>query len=311
MAGIGNVQLGVRLTTADVYNQRIATTATSMNSTTAGFVWNPTTREILKKEETDNQTDQNLTFLFEFRALLNSRVQTLITQLSNALASDLDVAINATNPRWAGPAPAGASARPAMQGNSTNVLQDAGAGRVAFNYMRSWFQNVTENVPDAIDNYNAGGRIGPNEAYDADFTDVGGALSVQGTSTITTLQGSGVADVLDAQNLRLGNASFTFRNSDAGPQNVLKDGFAGPLGADAAAAGAKNLFQKVLFDAVSSVEFRPVLSSGLFKNLVVSASSSLPTGSQLQASFNLNYQGSQEGGFLTMGMDKMTAFYHS
>ncbi|MEZ0373042.1 MAG: hypothetical protein ACAI44_28385, partial [Candidatus Sericytochromatia bacterium] len=64
-------------------------------------------------------------------------------------------------------------------------------------------------------------------------------------------------------------------------------------------------------DAISSIEYKAVLSSGLFKNLVVAASSSLPTGSQLQASFNLNYHGSQEAGFLTIELDKCTAFYHS
>lgn len=309
MAGIGNVQLGVRLTTDDVYNQRIGTTATSMNSVASGFIWNPTTREILKREETDTQTDQNLTFLFEFRALLNSRVQTLITQLSNALASDLDVAINASNPFWG-------DDRPAMQGNSTNTTQDAGAGRVAFNYMRSWYQNVNHATPATIPAINAalGPNVGPNDAFDAIFSDPAVGTDnarVTGTATITTIQEPYTVDVLDATNLRLGSANFLYRNTDAGVQNVLKDGFAGPLGADALTAKAKNLFQKVLFDAVSSVEFRPVLSSGLFKNLVVSASSSLPTGSQLQASFNLTYQGSQEGGAVTIGMDKMTAFYHS
>ena len=62
MAGIGNVQLGVRLTRDDVHNQRITRTATGLGSARGGFLWDPTTRAILKKEETDKQNDDNLTF---------------------------------------------------------------------------------------------------------------------------------------------------------------------------------------------------------------------------------------------------------
>lgn len=344
MAGIGNVQLGVRLTQDDVHNQRISNTATGMGSATGGFIWNPTTRSILKREETDKQNDDNLTFLFEYRALLNSRVQTLITQLSNALASDLDIAINASNPRWEAPVQAGEGGRPAMNGLSSNTIQDAGAGRSAYNFLMGWFENSsiqTAGSVNAIDNYSVGAdgikRIGPAESFAADFTTAdlnapapgtprpgtdnapAGTLRINGgTSTIVSAPVS-LADVLDITNLRTGNPSYLYanRSSDvvAGGgttnYNVLDDSFDGPLGAAARNAQAKNLFEKILFDAVSSVEYRPVLSSGLFKNLVVAASSSLPTGSQMQASFNLTYQGTQEGGNLFIGLDKMTCFYHS
>jgi hypothetical protein len=302
MSGIGNVQLGVNLTGSDVHNIRLTRTATGMSSATGGFVWNPTTRHILKREETDKQNDDNLTFLFEYRALLNSRVQTLITQLSNALASDLDVAMNATNAAWL-------NDRPAMNGNSGNTIQDAGAGRTAYNYMMGWFTDATGTTPTT-------GNVGPAVGYNMNFSGAIGSLNARGTGTIVTAEGGKPVDTLTISNLYSSNPFFQYVNVDAEKDptpldNRLNDGFNGPLGAAAANARAKNLFEKVLFDAISSVEYKPVLSSGLFKNLVVAASSSLPTGSQLQASFNLNFQGTQDGGRLIINMDKMTAFYHS
>lgn len=321
MAGIGNVQLGVRLTRDDIHNQRISRTATGQGTAKGGFLWDPTTRYILKKEETDKQNDDNLTFLFEYRALLNSRVQTLITQLSNALASDLDVAMNAENARW------GAEPKPAMTGNSTNIYEDAGAARATYNYLMGWF--TTDDVtagevanafigttarpgtpspgayPDGLS------RVRPNTGFEATFSGAAGSLDVTGTATITTARGGVKVDTLVMDGLTGAKPTFEYSNLSSGINNRLDDSFSGPLGQAALAANAKNLFEKVLFDALSSVEYRPVLSSGLFKNLVVSASSSLPTGSQIQASFNLSYQGTQNGGELTITTDKITAFYSS
>lgn len=323
MAGIGNVQLGVRLTRDDVHNQRIARTATGQGTAKGGFLWDPTTRYILKREETDKQNDDNLTFLFEYRALLNSRVQTLITQLSNALASDLDVAMNAENDRW------GTAPKPGMTGNSTNLYQDAGAARATYNYLMGWFttDDVTNaerdaafigtpvrpnttppaNYPDNLP------RVSPSTGFDAVFTGNANTtgLEVTGTAAIVTARGGVKVDTLIMDGLTGAKPTFTYANTSSAAYNRLDDSFSGPLGQAAIAANAKNLFEKVLFDALSSVEYRPVLSSGLFKNLVVSASSSLPTGSQIQASFNLSYQGTQNGGELTITTDKITAYYSS
>jgi hypothetical protein len=47
------------------------------------------------------------------------------------------------------------------------------------------------------------------------------------------------------------------------------------------------------------------------KNLIIASSSSLATGSQVQASFNLSYSGTSNGGALEISLDKFTAFYHS
>lgn len=311
MTGIGTTQLISNLTGQDVHNLRLTRTATGMSSASASFVWDPTTRFILKREETDKQNDENLTFLFEYRALLNSRVQTLITQLSNALASDLDVAMNASNQQWG-------NIKPAMNGNSTNTTQDPGAARAAHNYMISWFDTVGASPPgDLVPSTNV--VPGPAAPYGAQYSDsVGGPNGIapvlaRGSASIVTAQ-SGLVDRLDISGLYSGNPTFNYVNNDtegAGRDNQLNDSFAGPLGAAALVAGSKNLVEKVLFDALSSIEYKSVLSSGLFKNIVVAASSSLPTGAQLQASLNINYNGAQDGGSVLISIDKMTAFYHS
>lgn len=322
MVGIGNSQLTVNLTTRDVVDMRLTQTARAMNSS---FVWNPTTKLIIKTEETDKQNDDNLTFLFEYRALLNSRLQTLITQLSNALAADLEVSMSASNTPF--------NDRPAMNGLSTNNNQDAGAARTAYNFMTGWFSTDAIGTGDpAALSPGAGTSVSPNQAFAGTFSGTRNAnlavapfgfpaaaptpykdptLNVQGSATIVQSE-SKLADVLHIVNLDgvTGTPDFQFENT-AHTDNILQGSFSGPLGAAAVNAQAKSLFQKVLYDSLASVEYKPVLTSGLMKNLIISASSSLATGSQAQASFTLNYNGSRGGGAVDISLDKFTAFYHS
>jgi hypothetical protein len=322
MVGIGNSQLSVNLTTRDVHNNRLNQTANSMTSVNAGFVWNPTSKLIIRREETDKQNDDNLTFLFEYRALLNSRMQTLITQLSNALASDLEVAMSSSNSRWN-------NNRSAMNGNTTSTAQDAGAGRTAFNFMMGWTTTRAETNPAALNPATGADatRVEPDDAFDMRFNSAATgniaarSIRVAGSATLTQAD-PGLIDVLSVTGINgIGTPNYLFANTDSdlqagagtagNPENVLNNSFAGPLGIDAKTQQAKNLFQKVLFDAVASVEFRPVLSSGLFKNVIVSASASLASGSQAQASFSMTYNGTQDGGRLDISIDKFTAFFHS
>jgi len=321
MVGIGNSQLSVNLTTRDVHNSRLNQTATSMNSAVAGFVWNPTSKLIIRKEETDKQNDDNLTFLFEYRALLNSRMQTLITQLSNALASDLEVAMSSSNNRWA-------NDRSAMAGNTTSTLQDAGAGRTAYNFMMGWMTTATETNAAALA---AVPLVNPDAGFDVTFNAAGSnginaapingpaianrAIRVAGTATLAQTD-PGLIDVLYVGGINgIGTPAYRYANNSSDDvvanRNVLNNSFAGPLGVEATIQDAKNLFQKVLFDTISSVEYRPVLSSGLFKNIIVSSSASLANGSQAQASFSMTFNGTQDGGRLDISCDKFTAFFHS
>lgn len=313
MAGIGNVQLKVGLTGSDVSNMRLNRTATGMGTASGGFVWNPTTKLIISREESEKQNTDNLTFLFEYRALLSSRVQTLITQLSNALASDLDVAMSAANVRWL-------RDRAAMNGISTPTRQDAGAARATYNFMMGWMEGH-DGAGGAALNAGANNFVAPDEGYNSVFNSATNNLRALGTATLTQIVSDNGRRVIDVMNIRDlgggGNAtSYEFANTSSGDtlaanNNILNDSFEGPLGQAALTANAKNLMQKVLFDALSSIEFRPVLTSGLMKNLIIASSSSLATGSQIQASFNISYSGTADGGDLEISLDKFTAFYHS
>jgi hypothetical protein len=314
MAGIGNVQLKVGLTGNDVFNMRLNRTATGMGTASGGFIWNPTTKAIISKEESEKQNTDNLTFLFEYRALLNSRVQTLITQLSNALASDLDVAMSAANVRWS-------RDRAAMNGISNPTTQDAGAARATYNFMMGWMTGSDANGNAALD-VGANNFVSASAGYNSEFTSASNNdLRALGTATLTQIvsdSGRRIIDSLDIRNLGGGGTAptYEFINLSSGDAlatnyNVLNDSFEGPLGQAALTANAKNLMQKVLFDTLSSIEFRPVLTSGLMKNLIIASSSSLATGSQIQASFNISYTGTADGGLLDISLDKFTAFYHS
>ena len=302
-----------RLSIRDHHNQRLETTArgpTTAAGVVGGTAWAPTSRRILGQEEIDKQNDDNLTFMFEFRSLLNTRLQTLLTSLSNALATDLDVAMNASNNLWN-------KDRTAMSGNTIPTQQDAGAARVAYNFMMGWMNNLAtgynqnQTHPAA-----APSRVSPATAASWRFTNTNAAAEVEGTATIMSLKGGAVVDTMD---ITLGSAStFTYTGIDedgfnqVDDDNVLDNSFeSSPLATQAIVNNVKNLTQKVLYDSLSSIEFKSVLTSGLFKNIVVSASSSLPTGSQAQASLNISYNGSDEGGELVINMDKFVAFYHS
>lgn len=310
-----------RLSIRDHHNQRLETTArgpTTGAGVVGGAAWSPTSRRILGQEEIDKQNDDNLTFMFEFRSLLNTRLQTLLTSLSNALASDLDIAMNASNLLWG-------NDRAAMSGNTIPTLQDAGGGRVTYNYMMGWMDNAAGVAATQYDDDGAAPappprRVDPATGINWQFTNTGGAaVDAVGTTTLNSAVNAGVgAKVVDIMDITLGAAStFMYRGIDAdvtiaNGHNVMDDSFENsPLATQAVASRAKNLTEKVLYDSLSSIEFRSVLSSGLFKNIIVSASSSLPTGSQAQASLNLSYTGTDEGGELVINMDKFTAFYSS
>ncbi|HEY9840130.1 MAG TPA: hypothetical protein V6D23_06750, partial [Candidatus Obscuribacterales bacterium] len=73
----------------------------------------------------DQENDNHATFLFEYQALLRSRMQQMITDLTAALTRDLDAAIFTSRNDWGG--------RTAGQGFSSDV-EDAGAARMAWNF---------------------------------------------------------------------------------------------------------------------------------------------------------------------------------
>jgi hypothetical protein len=86
----------------------------------------------------DQENDDAATFLFEYQALLRSRMQQMITELTAALTRDLDAAMSATRTAWNEP---GKTPRQSAQGYSNNI-EDAGAARMAYNFFTGYAAGV-------------------------------------------------------------------------------------------------------------------------------------------------------------------------
>ncbi len=117
--------------------------AAAGQSTQASYL-DRTASEFSRIMQTDQENDNAATFLFEYQALLRSRMQQMITELTAALTRDLDAAMNATRAAWN----TESEARQSAQGYSNN-LEDAGAARMAYNFFTGYASNV----------YAAGGDI--------------------------------------------------------------------------------------------------------------------------------------------------------
>lgn len=149
----------------------------------------------------DQENDNHATFLFEYQALLRSRMQQMITELTSALTRDLDRALIDQRKDWNAD-----GARPAAQGLTSDV-EDAGAARVAYNFLTGFAAGVdSAGDPDGLANGQPGSidtgpytgiptydsytgttvdKVSPDTSADALFWSSRGAtLRSAGTATI-------------------------------------------------------------------------------------------------------------------------------
>lgn len=87
----------------------------------------------------DQENDDAATFIFEYQALLRSRMQQMITELTAALTRDLDASMSATRDIWN--TEGANNPRQSAQGYSNNI-EDAGAARMAYNFFTGFAHNV-------------------------------------------------------------------------------------------------------------------------------------------------------------------------
>lgn len=178
----------------------------------------------------DESNDSAATFLYEYQALLRSRIQQLITDLTAAMTRDIDRALLDTRTEWE----YNSRIRRASQGYSGNVGEDAGAARVSYNYMTGYFQDATPAVkatntaPDSIPYvgepmWDTVPRVSPDTQADASFGGVGipgilGGLRVYGTAALQ--QGfpeDGFTDALmDILNVSHQNTAVRYRETGGG-----------------------------------------------------------------------------------------------
>lgn len=322
----------------------------------------------------DQKNDNNTVFLFEYQALLRSRIQQLITDLTAALTRDLDAALEGRRAAW--------DDRSAAQGFS-GVLQDAGAARVAYNFMTGYAQGVnpaggtvTSAPYRGVPHFDGVRRVTPDASADAIFFRSLGAgngdeatVRVFGTATIqqsfhmeaeteglidslevnhggNTVSYSEVGggfvshqnryrfidventgDRFDAQNIVYTNNNLdqNVAGADTGNMNNLEwVNETQRYEAFNATGSAKNQFQKVLYDAIYELDQRNLLrdifrlseKNGFFSDMQIASTSSLPSGSQAQASIFLNFvpgipNRPDLGGRINLSIDRFSAFYHS
>ncbi|PKL76911.1 MAG: hypothetical protein CVV27_07860 [Candidatus Melainabacteria bacterium HGW-Melainabacteria-1] len=309
----------------------------------------------------DQENDNSTTFLLEYQALLRSRIQQMITELTAALTRDLDRAMITRRQVW--------QSRNSAQGFSTDV-EDAGGARMAYNFFTGFSNNVSPShndiggiayvgIPTFDPSVNATrNKVSIDTSADAIFTadnpftaavesvgtlralgtavlqqsypedglteavldnlmithkangvlyqeTGGGFISHKNSYKFTDIERAAGANVIDditysAQNLRFLNTSILDNAGGAQAGNLNDEGW------DAAATGfamfnrydnVKNEFQRVLYDTIFEFDQRNLLrdimrlseKNGFLNDIQIATTSSINTGTQLQASIKLNF----------------------
>lgn len=359
--------------------------------------------------EQDQLNDNNTTFLYEYQALLRSRIQQMITDLTAALTRDLDLAMSTQRFDW--------DDRMSAQG-FTSDIEDAGAARMAYNFFTG-FAGLA--VPDrgtitsiayvGIPTFDSAAttltgntnKVSPDTSSDAAFGTVAPTADNQATTYTNTgtdfppvtarVAGTAllqqffpedglVESVIDNLVIRHNNANVLYRDEGGGfiaHKNAYKfidpadTGGAGSTrysanniqflngsishnlndqAWDTATAGfdafvnqdnAKNEFQKILYQTIFELDQRNLLrdimrlseNNGFLNDIEIASTSSITTGSQIQAKIRLNFvplldgavdttdvDGDSDtaeirayrpdlGGKIQIIMDRFSCFYHS
>lgn len=305
--------------------------------------FNPTATRIQAMNEQDKQNEENATFIFEYRALLSSRLQQLITKLTNAFTSVLDGALGASGSVpglpsisdvggdvWRNTGYAAVNMpwgqKNAMQGNGP---EDPGAARATFAYLRAW-GNVTANASNAVAYGDANTPPSPQGASvqftfdpvrefqtsEGIFRDLNDPLNVLQFDPSDQDAGSGWAG-----NLSMSQGTTTLQSG--GSQNLLgayKIRFKPPLlgnglPGDNVIGLESTAFQETLAKAFRKREFHDILRWGMMGKdgdaIYIASTTTTSSGSQIQSTLKLEYIGDGGGGYITVKQDRWSAFYHS
>jgi hypothetical protein len=170
----------------------------------------------------DEANDNGAVFLNEYQALLRSRIQQLISELTSAMTRDIDRALTDTRAEWETTA---GKPRRGAQGYSSGDGEDAGAARVAYNYFSGFSQNLTPSgvatngAPNSVsyvgqDMSDGISRVSPDTQSDSSY----GQVRVFGTAALQ----QGFADdgfstaILDALNVGHQNNAVLYRETGGG-----------------------------------------------------------------------------------------------
>lgn len=139
----------------DFTSNVLYTRAAGLASPTSMPSFVPTRDEIKSNHETDKQNEDNTTWFLEYKALLNSKLTTLITSLTNAYTTDLDAAMGTPHSSLSLP-----WKKQNMQGETGSIywidndnngtgdvkktMLDPGAMRSTFAYIRTFNSEITQ-----------------------------------------------------------------------------------------------------------------------------------------------------------------------
>lgn len=285
--------------------------------------FDPTAKAIVSNHETDKQAEDNTTWLYEYKALLNSKLTTLTTALSSAYTTDLDVAMGSTGNgavNWQKNAMQGISGT--LSGNLT--IQDPGAARTAYAYLMGWGTMTAANVNTGTANW-AGTSVAPaSQTQAVTVTLPTGTGGIQGTTTFLSGGRNGANTMLLDTLLIDRKYPQATRFSETKP--ILSDlpleyqqtptidinGDGAITGADAPYNVGNptligNNFQRALWKFFQDRQNVDLINFGLLNDVIIVGTSSLPTGSQVQGSVSLTWTGTG----LNINQERFAAFYHS
>lgn len=300
---------------------------TRASSSSSSFM--PTRDEAKSNHETDKQNEDNTTWFLEYKALLNSRLTTLITTLTNAYTTDLDSAMG--TPSIAMPW----GSKSTMQGDTGSLydhdgnaatamkgMLDPGAMRASYAYIstfnsgiastsvtpanaNSWYQSygvsLTNNTEVQPGSYSIAYPDPPNGG-----ADVSGAFT--GTTTFVTSK----PFELDRMEVNISVLNQASSSPSLPTYTVTKTD---KPGMDPVYNGKQigNNFPLSLYKFFEKPENMDLLRFGMFKDVYVVGTSSLPTGSQMQGSISLNWvtPSGTTNGYISLQQERFAAFYHS
>lgn len=305
----------------DVVGRQLSRAANS-----GGKIYDPTSLAQKSNHETDKQAEENATWFFEYKALLNSKLTTLTTALTSAYTTDLDASMTNSSAAWGG--------KNAMQGitgtqrdlyggdgiNDTTVI-DPGAARTTDAYFNGFGFGRTAVVSGTAINgpYGTTTTEADSISLRMDLTSsVSGAAYTNANArivgTTTFLSGGSSADkplIVDRLNINLAdNKQNDYANVKTASQIV------NPY--PSSIEQNKNIGNNVeltLYKFFSKPENYDLIRFGLMDDLYIVGTSSLATGSQIQGSLSLRYTNLDPANnpvsYIEMKQERYSCFFHS
>lgn len=288
-----------------------------LSSIAAASGFQPPSKTQKSLHETDKQAEDNATWVFEYRALLNSKLTTLVTSLTSAYTTDLDSAMGRNDSGaystvfpWGG--------KPAMQGitgdisGGTQPKVDPGAARTTFAYLASFGNITTANTTPNSTLWYGSGTAAAAEGQSFKTTHSYGATPdfATGTTTFVSTGNSVLLDELAVNFTDTTQNQYLAAKHNAFVDNIeLIDDIIKASNKGSRFTRTSNNLERSLIKFFQRPENLDILRFGLFKDVYVVGTSSLPTGSQVQGSISLNWN--QSAGKVTIAQERFACFYHT